>query len=130
MSMEIIIWALVGFVGGIISGLGIGGGSLTIPLLLLLGQWLTPWDQKAAQTANLLAFLPAACVALYSHIKQKRVIWAVSKQTIPLGLLGAIGGAILATITDAGLLRRGFGIFLLLLAVYEFIKGQKAAKAQ
>ena len=62
------IWiaGLAGLVCGILSGFGIGGGSL-------LMVWMTAvaaLDQKTAQGINLLYFLPTSIGALIFHIKQ------------------------------------------------------------
>lgn len=59
---------LAGLVCGVLSGFGIGGGSL-------LMVWMTAvlsMEQKAAQGVNLLYFLPCAACALIFHIKTAR----------------------------------------------------------
>ena len=62
---------LAGLVCGVLSGFGIGGGSL-------LMVWMTAvlsMDQKAAQGVNLLYFLPCAACALIFHIKNRQIVW-------------------------------------------------------
>ena len=58
---------IVGFFSGIISGMGIGGGTILIPAITIL--WGV--DQKVAQITNLIYFIPTASIALILHIKNK-----------------------------------------------------------
>ena len=58
--------ALIGFLSGIISGMGIGGGTILIPALL----FLTDITQQQAQGINLIYFIPTALTALMTHQKQ------------------------------------------------------------
>ena len=55
--------AAIGFFSGIISGMGIGGGTILIPALL----FLTEVNQQQAQGVNLIYFIPTAVVALIAH---------------------------------------------------------------
>ena len=63
--MEWIIAVLAGAATGVLSGLGVGGGSL---LLIYLTNF-TGAAQNLAQGINLLYFLPAAATALPAHVK-------------------------------------------------------------
>ena len=54
--------AIFGFLSGIISGLGIGGGVILIPLLAIF----TSLSQHQAQGINLAYFLPTAVAAPFS----------------------------------------------------------------
>ena len=69
MIVEIIIFAVVGIVGGVIGGMGMGGGTLLIPLLTIF----SGVEQHMAQAINLIAFIPTAIVALIVHIRNKLV---------------------------------------------------------
>ena len=60
---------VIGFLSGIISGMGIGGGAILIPALILAENI----KQQTAQGINLTYFLPTAAVALLVHIKNKNV---------------------------------------------------------
>lgn len=113
---------IVGILCGILSGFGIGGGSL-------LMVWLTAvvaMDQKTAQGINLLYFLPTSLGALIFHIKNKMICW---KAVIPAALCGCVTAALaawLASSMDVSLLRKLFGGFLLVVGVMEFFKKTKA----
>ena len=113
--MEIFLYILFGILGGIIGGMGVGGGTLLIPLLTIF----LSVPQKLAQSINLLAFLPMAIVALIIHFKNKMVetkgiIWII----IP-GIMASVGFAFLASLLDNEVLKTLFGAYLILIAVYE-----------
>jgi uncharacterized membrane protein YfcA len=115
---------IVGFFSGIISGMGIGGGAILIPALILLQNV----SQQVAQGINLLYFLPTASVSLIVHIKNKNVVLKTALILGISGVLGAILGSILAIKMPSDLLRRFFGIFLFLIGIYEVYKGIKMRK--
>lgn len=94
---------------GVLSGWGVGGGTLlTVCMTLLLGV-----DHRQAQAVNLLFFLPTAALSLWFHRKNgliDRAVWVQS--AVPGTLLAIICSAVSLTL-DVSLLRRPFGIFLL-----------------
>ena len=120
-----IISALAGFLSGIISGMGIGGGAVLIPVLTVF----LDFGQRAAQFVNLIYFSPTAVSALYKHRKNDCIDKTVLKPLIVFGLAGCIGGAFFASKADDGLLRLMFAVFLGFMGVYEIIKGGKGDKA-
>ncbi len=114
--MSFYLYLILGFFGGIPAGMGMGGGTVTIPLLVLVGGV----EQKLAQSANLFAFLPMSLFALKTHkenglLKAQGILWSI----LPALLLSA-GGALLATSLPSALLGKGFGAFLIGLAVCGF----------
>lgn len=107
--------ALAGLVCGVLSGLGIGGGTL----LMVWMTALAGLEQRTAQGINLLYFLPAAVCALLFHIKNRLIRWDI---VLPAALAGAAAAALtawLGTKLDTSLLRRLFGGFLLLVGLRE-----------
>ena len=115
---------IVGFFSGIISGMGIGGGAILIPGLILLQDV----SQQVAQGINLVYFLPTAAVSLFIHIKNKNVELKTALIIGLSGILGAAGGSLIVIRLSGGLLRRMFGIFLFLIGVYEVVKGIRMKK--
>ncbi|MBQ8684933.1 MAG: sulfite exporter TauE/SafE family protein [Clostridia bacterium] len=108
---------LLGILGGIPAGMGMGGGTVTIPLLVLVGGV----EQKLAQCANLFSFLPMSVGALKLHaenglVKTRGVLWIV----LP-ALLLSIAGAYLATALPSQTLKRLFGAFLIGLSFVTFL---------
>ena len=113
--MSALVAGAAGLVCGVLSGLGIGGGTL-------LMVWMTAvmdMEQRMAQGINLLYFLPTAACALIFHIKNRLIRWRVVLPAAITGCLSAAGAALLATSVDASLLRRLFGGFLILVGITE-----------
>ncbi|MGN1317722.1 MAG: TSUP family transporter [Lachnospirales bacterium] len=110
---------IIGICAGIISGMGIGGGTILIPALtLFMGM-----EQKTAQTINLIYFVPTAAMALISHIKNKRIEYKNVIILIITGIIGAFIGAYFAGSTKNETLRLYFGIFLTIMGISEVVKG-------
>lgn len=108
-----------GLFSGIISGMGIGGGTILIPALTMF----SGVDQHIAQGVNLLYFLPTAAVALFVHKKNNVLIWKTAIPIVLFGIGGAALGAFIALKLKASLLRKLFGIFLFFMGSYEIYKG-------
>ena len=108
-----LIYALLGALFGIAGGMGLGGGIVLIPAMtLLLGV-----EQHTAQGMTLFAYLPMAVFSLICHIRSKSlhikpVLWITA-----FGLLGGVGGYLLARAFDTQTLRTVFGGFLILAAL-------------
>ena len=109
---------LIGLISGIISGMGIGGGAILITSLVLFNNV----EQIKAQGVNLVVFIPIAIIALFTHKKEGNLEYKYSKKIIIGGVVGAILGSLLALRIDQDNLRRYFGIFLLVIGIYEIFK--------
>lgn len=110
--------ALAGAVTGVLSGFGIGGGSL----LLIYMTSFAGVGQDLAQGINLLYFLPTAATALPAHAKNGYIEKAALPPAILAGLAGTALAAWAATGMDVELLRRCFGVFLLIIGVRELFR--------
>jgi uncharacterized membrane protein YfcA len=106
----------VGLVTGILSGFGIGGGTL----LMLYLTMVTGMAQRTAQGINLLYFLPTAGAALILHSKNRYVRWKTVLPAILAGCVTAGLASLLALNLDTGLLKKLFGGFLILTGLSEF----------
>ena len=112
---------VVGTITGILSGFGIGGGSLLI-------LWLTMVEHVAQYTAagiNLVYFLCCAPTALISHIRhhlvdKKIALWCAIAGCITSPLASLAAGSI-----PMDWLRRLFGILLLVLGIKELFAKKK-----
>lgn len=109
---------LAGAATGILSGFGIGGGSL----LLIYMTSFAGVPQNLAQGINLLYFLPTAGAALPAHFKNGYVEKAALTPAILAGLAGTALAAWAATSMDTDLLRRCFGAFLLVIGLRELFR--------
>lgn len=119
--LEFAVNAAVGLLTGIITGFGIGGGTLLVIYLTMFGNT----EQLAAQGINLLYVLPTAASALVSHIKNKLIKWKIVLWAGCAGSISAIGASIAAAHADMGFLRRIFGGFLIIVGVSEFFRKNK-----
>lgn len=107
--------AFIGFISGVVSGSGMGGGTVLILCLsLFMGV-----EQHIAQATNLVFFIPTSIAAIVVNIKQKYIDFKVAVPIIISGIVGAIVGAIIANNTDVKSLKKYFGIFLLIIAIWE-----------
>lgn len=111
--MAFIIYLIAGALAGLLGGMGMGGGTVLIPVLtIFLGV-----NQHVAQATNVIAFLPMAVFALAEHKKKGYLKTEGLLAVILPALVSAIGLSIAAAFIDASQLRRLFGVFLIALAV-------------
>lgn len=106
---------LIGIVAGIISGLGMGGGTVLIFLLGLI----CGIEQHIAQATNLIFFVPTSIVAIMVNLKNKKVDLKLATIISICGIIGAVIGAKISVQTDVKMLRKYFGYFLLIIAIHE-----------
>ncbi len=114
--MNIFLLILFGFLAGIIGGMGMGGGTVLVPLLSFLDL-----PQKTIQAINLISFLPMCLLALGIHaknglIKKDNVLYIV----IP-AMIFAIVGAFFASNAKNKVLRICFALFLIAVGVWQLI---------
>ncbi|MBR2131132.1 MAG: sulfite exporter TauE/SafE family protein [Oscillospiraceae bacterium] len=94
---------------GVLSGWGVGGGTLLlICMTLLLGV-----EHRQAQAINLIVFLPTAALSLFFHRKNGLLDKKVWIQAAIPGTAAALVCALAALTLDVSILRKPFGIFLL-----------------
>ena len=110
-----------GLLCGIISGFGIGGGSLLMVWMVAVAGL----DQRMAQGINLLYFIPTSLGALYFHIKNKMICWNIVIPAAICGCITAICSAWVANTIDVSLLRKLFGVFLCFIGIKEFFTKPK-----
>lgn len=121
---------LAGFLCGILSAMGFGGGSL----LLLYLSWFQGMDHRRAAGVNLLFFLPCALISVIIYLRQGVIQWKETGLLMLFSLLGAIGGACLAQVIDTQILRILFGVLLLGMGFKDllsaFLRPHKTAKSE
>ena len=118
---------IIGIISGIVSGTGMGGGTILIFLLT----FLSGLEQHTAQAINLIFFIPTSIIAIIVNIKNKNIDLKLATIISIFGILGAIIGANLSIHTDVDKLRTYFGLFLLVIAIHEIytiIKENKKTK--
>ena len=107
-------WEMItGFVSGIVSGTGMGGGTI---LILVLSVFLGI-EQHTAQATNLIFFVPTSITAIIVAIREKLIEWKIGITIAITGTLGAFIGASISTRMKVEILKKCFGGFLAIIAI-------------
>ena len=106
---------LIGIVSGIVSGTGMGGGTILIFLLT----FFMGVEQHIAQATNLIFFIPTSIIAILVNLKNKNIYLKSAIIISVFGILGAIIGANISINMDVVILKKAFGIFLAIIAIHE-----------
>jgi len=88
-------------------------------------------EQHTAQATNLIFFIPTSISAIITTWKDKLIDFKVGIPIIFFGIIGAIIGAKISVNMNVDILKKCFGIFLGLIAMYEIyslIKKYKTSK--
>ncbi|MEM0482281.1 MAG: sulfite exporter TauE/SafE family protein [Nitrososphaerota archaeon] len=121
---EALMLALLGLVvGGVASPVGVGGGFIVAPVLLMLYNF-TP---GGAAGTSLLVVLMNAISATVAYLRQRRVDvkmgLSFSVGTIP----GSIAGSLITTVVSSGAFRLYFVLMLILSALYLVFRSRLGA---
>ena len=92
-----------------------GGG----PILILLLSIFMNLDQHVAQATNLIFFIPTAITSVIIGIKNKNINVKEAWVIVVSGIIGAIISANISSNLNVKILRKMFGAFLLIIAIYE-----------
>ena len=105
--------ALIGVAAGAVSGLlGVGGGILFVPaLVLVLGL-----SQVDGEATSLLAILPVAIVGTWRQQRYGNVRLAEGLLMGALAAAGTVGGVALVNVLPARAVKIGFAVLLLFTA--------------
>lgn len=117
---------IVGVIGGIIGGMGMGGGTLLIPLLTAF----CGVQQHLAQAINLVAFVPMSIVSIIIHAKNGFI---KPKYILSISLPAALAGVLfsmLALNIEGRLLSKAFGVFLIILGIIMLLKTMEISKVK
>lgn len=114
----IFLYLLFGFLSGILGGLGMGGGTILIPLLtIFLGM-----EQHLSQGINLLAFLLMSAFSLIIHYRNGFLKLDGIFYIIIPGIFFSVSGAFLAGFLPSNILKISFGVFLCILSLLQLVK--------
>lgn len=114
-KMSTIIFLIcIGLLAGFLSGiLGIGGGVIMVPLLLLVG-----FTQHQAQGTSLAVMLPpVTLLAVLQYSKAGHVDWKMAMIISATFVIGGLFGSKLAVVINEQLLKRIFGVLMLCIAL-------------
>jgi uncharacterized protein len=123
--VELVALGAIGVGAGFLAGLlGIGGGLLMVPAMVLaLG-----FDQHVAQGTSLVVIIPAALAGTATHYRSGRVSVRDAALLALGGIAGAAIGSTSALSVDDALLRRFFGVFLLVVAAQMVLRRRGSAE--
>jgi len=117
----VLILLLIGLFAGFLSGfVGVGGGIIVVPgLIILLG-----FSQHAAQGTSLaLLMLPVGILAVLNYYKAGHISFHAAFVIGIAFILGAYLGSKIAIGIDQNLVKKGFAIFMILVAL-KFLFGK------
>lgn len=115
---NLISFAIIGIIAGVLSGLfGIGGGVVIIPALT----FFKGFSQLTAQGTSLVAMLPpVGILAFLTYYKKGNVDITAGIIICIAMLIGAKFGAQFANELPTGVLKKAFGIFIILVGIKTF----------
>ena len=132
MDFEVVSFAIIGVLTGFLSGLiGIGGGIIMIPCLLLVFNYIDIPPQNYMHLAigtSLAAMVFNTLSASYSHYRKKAVFFHIIKPMSIGIVLGAFIGVSITRVLSSQFLQVFFGVFECLLGLHFFWPNKKAMK--
>jgi hypothetical protein len=121
---SVIVFLMIGFVTGFVSGMmGVGGGGVMVPLMVVFGNI----GQHMAQGTSLIAMIPASASGACTHYKLGNVTMDVAWGLIVGSLVGAYIGAATASGLPDFHLKIAFAIVGVWMGV-RYIKAGRAGK--
>ena len=116
--MKELIYILLGLSAGTLSGMfGIGGGTILIPGLIILAGMT---QHQAQGTTLAIMLLPIGLLAVMRYYQAGHVNFYVSAFICAGFFIGGLIGANIAQGASDQLLRKGFSLFLMIVAVNMF----------
>lgn len=107
-------FGLLGLVTGVLSAvMGIGGGLILVPALVLL----FGFTQHGAEATSLAVVVPTALVGAWRHTRGGYTAWRTGLVLGLGGIVGGVAGALLALYLGGITLQRLFAAFLLIMAL-------------
>jgi len=125
-ATDILILLLIGLGAGTLAGLlGIGGGVLMVPAMVLI----SGFDQHVAQGTSLLVIIPAAALGSFTHYRHGRLSLREAAALAAGGVVGALLGSATALSLDEELLQRLFAALILVVALRMLLTRQRGSEA-
>lgn len=116
--MQVLLYLLLGLIAGILSGVvGIGGGTIIIPALVFLFGFT---QHKAQGTTLALMVPPIGMLAAWTYYKQGFVDLRAALFIVLGFFIGGLLGARVAVGIPDAVLRKVFGVYLLIVAAQMF----------
>ncbi|MFQ6371342.1 sulfite exporter TauE/SafE family protein [Shewanella sp. YIC-542] len=113
----LLLGVVVGFSAGL---LGIGGGLIAVPVLLYLlplAEVPANYLPHVAIATSLAAIILTSFSSARAHHQRGNVPWFLFKPMLPGTILGALASGFIAELISGDDLKRGFAVFVMLMAV-------------
>ena len=125
-TREAALGAAIGLVGGLVSGaLGVGGGAIFVPaLVILLGV-----DQHAAQGVSLCVIVGAALVGAATHARHGSTDLATAMRIAPLAVPAGLAGAYAASLIGGATLQRIFAVVVIVVGLQMMNSARRALRS-
>ena len=108
----------MGLVCGLLNGMfGSGGGVAAVPMLEGSGL-----EAKKSHATSVALIFVLSIATTISYLMGDKLNFELALQYIPYGIIGAAAGAVLLKKTPNSLLRRVFGVIILIAAVRILVK--------
>lgn len=125
----LLIYLAVGSVVGLLAGLlGVGGGTVIVPVLVFMfNRQGLPADQimQLALATSLASIAFTSVSSALSHHRHGAVDWRIVKRMTPGIVLGTFGGSVVVSrVFSSGFLQAFFAVFLLLVSL-NMLSGKK-----
>lgn len=131
----LVIEAAFGFAGGMLAGmLGVGGGAIFVPAIVIFGLADVPGGgdpQKVAQGVSLVVIVCTGAMGTVTNLRQRSVDIDVARWVIPSAMVAAFGASLVANAIDADALKRVYGITALGLGaqtIFTSIRGLRTGQ--
>jgi uncharacterized membrane protein YfcA len=112
-----------GLAVGILTGLvGVGGGFLVVPALVVLGGVA----MKEAVGTSLVVIALKSAAGLLGYLGQVEVSWGFVAVFTAIAIAGSVGGSYLVRFIPGGALRKGFAVFLVLMSAFILFENRGA----
>lgn len=116
-----IMFITISIISGIISSMGIGGGSIFI----LLTTIFNIFEQRQAQGYNLIMFIAVGISSTVFNLKNKNIDFKFLFKLLFPVLIGSITGNFLLRKINPSALNYAFYMFVIVLGLYEIISSVK-----
>jgi uncharacterized membrane protein YfcA len=113
-------------VGAWSAAMGLGGGSLTVPILILL----FGVNAHTAEGTSLLVMLPNSIAASIQHLRQRTASPQLGAALACGAVPGAVGGASLGLLLSATTLDWVFGLFVLFISAQQLRRIQTVRRSE
>lgn len=117
-------FALVTFLSGILSGMGIGGGSIFV----LLMDTFFYFSYDTIKFYNLLSFVCIGSFSSFENLKKGNIDKNILKKIILFIIIGAFLGSYVTKFLNSKDIKFAYYIFLLIIGIYEIFTSLKNIK--